>query len=209
MRKSIISILLLLLCISIASADGFVLPQNSIAGFSINVPAVDTFLQVYFYTYATPTHTKLGSAGLKQLGNNSTTNMTAENDGSVPSLAFRVKTRHFYEVGVRLTFLPMINDDKNADPGYKYGFYGVTIYNPLYWNDEYLDGYVESGVLCSFDVDEVNGVTELVTTPERHIPESKDGIDTWLYPMAFDFSSFIDGYNGAYTATIKMEVLSQ
>ena len=207
MRKGIISILLLLLCISSASADGFALPQNSIAGFSINVPAENTFLQVYFYSYPEPSHKKLGSAGLKQLGNNSETVLNAEDDGTVPRLAFRVKTRHFYEVNIRLTFSPLINDDSGADPEDKYGFYGVTIYNPLYWNDEYLDDYAGKGVLSSFFVDKAAGYTTTVTTPEMHLPTTKDGIDTWLYPMAFDLTRYL--FNGAYTATIRMEVVSQ
>ena len=209
MRKIIISILLLLLCISFACADDFSPPSNSVAGFKIEVPASDIFLEVYFFSYPYVDHRKISGSGASRLANNSETSFTTEDDGSVPKFAFRVKTRRLYNLNIRLTFSPMINDNNEADPADKYGFYTVTIYNPSYWDDDYMDDYLERGALESLDVDTVAGVSTTVTTPDMHVPVPKNGIDTWLYPLAFDFSNYLDGYNGSYTGTIKVEVLSQ
>jgi len=209
MRKSIISILLLLLCISFALADGYDPPGNSVAGFKINVPSGSRWLDVFFYSYPSIEHVKPDKGGSAKQSNNSVTSLDSEEDGSVPRLAFRVKTRLYYEENLRLTFSPMINDDQEVPENLKYGFYSVTIYNPLYWNDDYLDEYVSKGVLRTFDVDEKSGVSITVTTPAKHIPASSDNIDTWLYAMAFDFSSYIRMYDGDYTATIKLEVVSK
>ena len=203
MRRVIIAILLLLLCISFASADVFTPPADSVAGFKINVPVGSSpLLEVRFFSYLSTEHKKI-TRSLSDQASGKVTDLSPEDDGTVPKLAFRVKTRRYYNVNIRLNFSPMINDDSEADIRYKYGFYDVVIYGPIYWDTGYMDDYV-GNVYDTLSVDSKSGASVEITAPSN-----LNELDTWLYPLAVDFSDYIDGYNGDYTATIMLEVLSQ
>ena len=158
------------------------------------------------------------------------TDINVNSNLSHPQLGFGLWIKNLFNFSIRFTFSKMKMSGTNYTGGYD-----VRIYKPKYFNngsrpqysdtlsdleelEDWSDVHVTSdGVSCAVDFHDrkysYNGTDYPRTmasgaTFQKEDPQYDNGREGWLYPIAFSFSGYTYEESGNYSATIKVEVIS-